>query len=63
MYDWELTRYMEERHNNLSNKEYIYVCNTCPQINHVKYDAWSNTFEMWSDAGSYWSFSIYKENK
>ena len=52
---------MEERNYNLSNKEYIYVCNTCPQINHVKYDAWSNRFEMWSDVGSYWNFSVYKE--
>ena len=62
MYDYEINQYMAERNYNLSNKEYIYICNTCPQINHVKYDAWSNRFEMWSDQGNHWSFSVYKEN-
>ena len=63
MYDHELTRYIEERNYNLSKNEYIYVCSTCPQINHVSYNAWSDTFEMWSDAGVRWEFKVYKEKK
>lgn len=61
MYDWELNHYMQERNYVLSNKEYAYVCRTCPQINHVKYNAWSNKFEIWSYDGGYWLFSVYKE--
>lgn len=61
MYDYEINRYIEERNYNISNHEYIYICKNCPQINHVKYDAWSNKFEMWSNEGNYWCFSVYKE--
>lgn len=61
MYDYELQHYLEERNYNLSNKEYLYVCQTCPQINHVEYDAWSNRFNIWSDGGGHWCFQVYKE--
>ena len=60
MYDYEIQRYLEERNYNLSNKEYFYVCNTCPQINHIKYDAWSNKFDLWTMDGSHWAISVYK---
>ena len=61
MYDYELSYYMEERNYNLSNKEYIYVCSTCPQINHIEYNAWSGMFDIWTDDGNHWTFSVYKE--
>ena len=61
MYDWELTQYISERRGQLSNNEYMYICNTSPQIDHIKYDAWSDKFEMWSKNGCYWSFKVYKE--
>lgn len=61
MYDHEITRYIEERNGYLSNLEYIYVWETSPQIDHIKYDAWSNKYEMWSENGTYWSFRVYKE--
>ena len=61
MYDFEISQYLSERNHSLSNKEYLYICDTCPQINHIKYNAWSNKFEMWSDIGSYWEFTVYKE--
>lgn len=62
MYDFEISQYLASRNHSLSNKEYTYICDTYPQINHIKYDAWSNKFEMWSNIGGYWSFSVYKEN-
>lgn len=61
MYDWELTQYMRDREFKINSKEYIYICNTCPQINHVKYNAWEGKFHMWSDNGCHWSFYVYTE--
>lgn len=29
-----------------------------PQISHVKYDAWNNIFEMWTNDGYYWKFKV-----
>ena len=58
MYDWEFQNYLKERNYKLTNKEYIYVCNTCPQINRVKYNAFENSFEIWTDS-NYFKFCVY----
>lgn len=59
MYDWELKNYLNERNNALSSKEYLYVCDTCPQISRVKYNAFDNCFEVWTDC-SYFRFQVYR---
>lgn len=58
MYDWEIQNYLRERDNILESKEYLYLMNTCPQINHVKYNAFENCFEMWTDC-NYFKFTVY----
>lgn len=59
MYDWELSQYLNEKKYILTHKEYLYVCNTCPQINHVKYDAFTDDFEVWTDGGCHFRFKVY----
>jgi hypothetical protein len=59
MYDWELRQYLEVRGYKLSTNEYLHVCYTCPQINHVKYDAFSDDFEVWTDDRNYFRFKVY----
>lgn len=58
MYDWELKRFLQERQYQLESKEYLYMCNTCPQINHVKYNAFEDCFEIWTDC-DYFKFKVY----
>lgn len=58
MYDLELLNYLTERDYILTNKEYIYMCKTCPQINCIKYNASENNFEMWTDC-HYFKFYVY----
>ena len=58
MYDYELLNYLQSRDWNISNKEYIYICNTCPQINHVKYNSFEDNFEVWTNQ-SYFKFCVY----
>lgn len=58
MYDWELQNYLNERNNALTNDEYMYICNNCPQLNHVKYNPFENCFEAWSDY-NYFKFQVY----
>ena len=61
MYDWELTDYLRKRDGVISVNEYLYICDTCPQINHIKYDPFENMFNAWTDSGNYYAFRIYKE--
>jgi hypothetical protein len=60
VYDWEIQNYLKERNYKLTNKEYIFVCDTCPQINHIKYNAFEDNFEAWTDC-NYFKFQVYLE--
>lgn len=62
MYDWEIQNYLQERNNIISHKEYLHICNTCPQIAHIKYDTFNDIYEMWSDC-NYFKFKVYLETK
>lgn len=59
MYDWELHSYLKERNYNLNHLEYDYVCKTCPQLNHIKYEPYEDLFKMWSNDGEYFEFKVY----
>lgn len=59
MYDWELDDYLVSKNNIISNKEYKYICETCPQIDHVKYNAYGNYFEVWTKDGNHFMFQVY----
>lgn len=62
MYDWEFQNYLRDRNYKLTNEEYIFVCNTCPQISHIKYNAFENVFEMWTDCNYFKFYVYYREN-
>jgi len=59
MYSWELKNYLKERSYNLNQKEYDYICKTCPQINHIKYESYEKIFKMWSSDGEYFEFAVH----
>jgi hypothetical protein len=59
MYDWELKKYLEQKNYNLNHKDYLYVCKTCPQLNHIKYDPYENLFKMWTVDGEYFEFKVH----
>ena len=58
MFDYELINYLNERNGNLSSKEYLYICDTCPQIKRVKYNSFEDSFEIWTDI-NYFKFQVY----
>ena len=59
MYDWELDDCLVSKNNIISNKEYKYICETCPQIDHVKYNAYGNYFDVWTKDGNHFMFQVY----
>lgn len=62
MYDWELQNYLKQKDNKLTSDEYLYVCNTCPQLRHIRYNEANNYFEAWSDDHNYFRFQVYLAN-
>lgn len=58
MYDWELFKYLSDKGNLLSDSEYSFVLDTCPRLNHVKYNPFINEFKAWSQDGNCFTFKV-----
>lgn len=58
MYDWEITQILQQNQNNIDSETYLHICSTSPQLNHIKYDPYGNFFEMWSNGGTYFKFTV-----
>lgn len=63
LYSWELENYLASKNNIVSNKEYKYICKTCPQIDHIKYNAFENCFDMWTTDGNHFRFQVYYDGE
>ena len=62
MYDWELTKYLQDRNYVLTPDEYMFICKTCPQLTSGKYEPFGNYFEFWSSDGNYYKFQVFNNN-
>lgn len=63
MYDWEIQNYLKDRNYRLNSEEYINMYHSCPQMKYIKYNAFGNYFEMWTDC-NYFKFTVYcKDNE
>lgn len=61
MYSWEITQVMEQYNYDLPSKIYLDMTENSPQINHVSYSAYNNSFEIWDKEGGYWRFAVHYE--
>lgn len=62
MYSYEISNILKENNYNINAETYINIIRRSPQINHVKYSPYGSYYEMWSDTGNYWKFTVYKNN-
>ena len=67
MYSWEIQQLMEYKNYLLTCKEYIDMVFGSSQINRVRYNPYSNDYEIWTNDNYYVKFKVYKpefgENK
>lgn len=59
MYSWEITKTMSSYDYNLPSNVYLDITDHSPQIDHVMYNAWDNSLEMWDKEGNHWGFTVY----
>lgn len=57
MYSYEIQKILETNGYRISPGTYTDICSTSPQINHIKYDPYNNSFKMEVD-GYCWNFTI-----
>jgi len=60
MYSYEISNILCKNNYIITSEIYTKLITTSPQINHVKYDPYSNNFEMW-DEENHWNFKVKKE--
>ena len=65
MYSWEIDKIIADFNRFLPSSIYSQISdiNKNPQIERVKYDAWSGSFSIWTKDGWYWNFKVYKDKE
>ena len=65
MFSWEIEKFLKERNYYIGGKDLNFILDTRqhPQINHIKFNPFDNSYEMWSKDGEYFHFTgmPYKE--
>ena len=63
MFSWEISQILLENNYNIDSETYLYICSTSPQLTRIKYDAWSDSFEMWDGENNYWKLNVYRKGE
>ena len=60
MYPVELKQYIDERNGALNKDETKFVIdiNLHPQLNHIEFNPYNNTYDMWDNEGNYYHFIV-----
>ena len=59
MYSWEITQTMKDYDYCIPSNVYLDITENSSQINHVTFNPWDSSFEMWDEHGEYWNFKVY----
>ena len=62
MYSWEITEFLKQRNYEISAYEYSKMLDGSTQIVRVKYNVYSNSFDMWDRDGMYWNYKVFLTN-
>jgi hypothetical protein len=62
MYTWEIQNLMELKNYLISVRDYLYICQTSPQIREVKYDPYQDNFMIDTDDNYKVYFKVRKED-
>lgn len=61
MYSNEIENILKSYNYNIDSNTYIHICSTSPQIVRVKYNPYSQYFEIWTNNNYYWKFNVYRK--
>ena len=59
MYPWELDKFIKDRNYKLGGDDLLKAISIKenPQLNHIVYDPYNQSYEMWDYEGNYYHFS------
>ena len=59
MYSWEIDELLRKNNYEISAHTYLEMIKDSTQLTRIKYNPYSNTFDMWDEHGMCWSFRVY----
>jgi len=62
MHSYEIDEAMREHNHNIPSALYKKIFDESPQLIGLRYEPYSNDFEMWDAKGGYWRFTVYNDN-
>ena len=63
MFSWEIDKILKENNFAINAETYIQIISTSSQINHIKYQAFGDYFELWTDDRYEWKFKVFREGE
>ena len=59
MFSWEIRDELEKYNYRISSEIYKKICDS-PQIQKIKYESFGDYYELYTDDGCYYKFTVYK---
>lgn len=63
MYSWEIENFFKNTNYSITPDDYQKIVTESPQINHIKYEPYSNDFIISTDDNYTWRFKINNKRK
>lgn len=63
MYSYEIDQILKSQNYIINSVLYLQICNTSPQITRIKYEAFQDSFTIWTDDGWCWNFKVIKQGE
>ena len=61
MYSHEIDQVLKLHNYKIDSNTYLHICNSSPQVIHVKYDPYDDSFDIWTNDNYYWKINVYKK--
>lgn len=58
MYSSEIEQTLKSQDYNIDSKTYLHICQSSPQIIHIKYEPFDENFNIWTRDNYYWTFKV-----
>lgn len=58
MYSYEKDQTLKAENYDIDSITYLHICQSSPQIIHIKYEPFDSNFNIWTDDNYHWTFKV-----
>lgn len=61
MYSIEIDQKFKSENYHIDSDTYINICQSSPQVTHIKYNPYDGSFDLWTNDNYYWKINVYRK--